>query len=350
MSTSHKQPPLRGGLAQYFVEHREVGWMALVAVLIWGAVSYRMLPQQEDPQIPARTALLVTRFAGASPQKVEELVTQKLEEKIGELDAIEEIKSQSRAGVSVITVKQVPRSKARVDQEWDKLRAKLREAQLPEGCSEPFLNTEFGNTVTLVLGITSPPWSEGQVEAQARRLRQDLAALRGDRSSAGRAAVFALYPAVVDDAHRAMVLQRFVSDARQAGVGRDFTATNGTSFILAEFQTQTNRVGLESFVREFTRSRLGSESDLHPDFSGGLVLWEGEDPAPIIRQAGLSRCSYRELEIAADRLKDALKQVASVGKVQKLGNPQEVAYLLFSIATVNGYRLATDDVIRGIAK
>ena len=25
----------KGGLARYFVEHREVGWAALVAVLVW---------------------------------------------------------------------------------------------------------------------------------------------------------------------------------------------------------------------------------------------------------------------------------------------------------------------------
>ena len=30
-----------GGLAEYFVEHREVSWLILIGVLIWGAVAYR---------------------------------------------------------------------------------------------------------------------------------------------------------------------------------------------------------------------------------------------------------------------------------------------------------------------
>src|SRR5262245_19518718 len=162
-----EKPALRGGLAQYCVEHREVSWMALVAVLIWGWASYRSLPQQEDAKIPSRTALLVTRFAGASTLKMEHLVTKKLEEKIDELESIEEITSQSRSGVSVITVKQRPDREAIVQQEWDKLRAKLREVTLPEGCGQPNLDTDFGNTLTLLFAVTSPPASEAETMARA---------------------------------------------------------------------------------------------------------------------------------------------------------------------------------------
>jgi len=163
-----EKPTLRGGLAQYCVEHREVAWMALIAVLLWGWASYRSLPQQEDAKIPSRTALVVTRFSGAGTLKLEHLVTKKLEEKIDELESIEEITSQSRPGVSVITVKQRPDSEARVQQEWDKLRAKLREVTLPEGCGTPNLDTDFGNTVTLLFGLISPPPSESETIARDR--------------------------------------------------------------------------------------------------------------------------------------------------------------------------------------
>src|SRR4030095_713548 len=49
-----------GGIAQFFVEHREVSWLALIAVLVWGGIAYTRLGQQEDPTIPQRTAMLVT--------------------------------------------------------------------------------------------------------------------------------------------------------------------------------------------------------------------------------------------------------------------------------------------------
>jgi multidrug efflux pump subunit AcrB len=78
-----------GGLARYFVEHRQVGWMALFAVLIWGVVSYRLLPQQEDPSLPPRIARVVCVMPGATASRVEELVTEPLEKKIKELQSIQ---------------------------------------------------------------------------------------------------------------------------------------------------------------------------------------------------------------------------------------------------------------------
>ena len=87
-----------GGLAQFFVEHREVSWLLLIGVMIWGTLVFVRMGQQEDPSIPHRTAMLVTAFPGATASKVEELVTKPIERKVSELQSIEEIKSQSRPG------------------------------------------------------------------------------------------------------------------------------------------------------------------------------------------------------------------------------------------------------------
>jgi len=78
----------------------------------------------------------------------EELVTKPIERKISELMYMEEIKSTSRPGISTMTIKQIPASTATIDQEWDKVRAKIAEVQLPEGTRQPWLNTDFGNTIT----------------------------------------------------------------------------------------------------------------------------------------------------------------------------------------------------------
>src|ERR1041385_5930860 len=184
---SHSErPALRGGLAQYCVEHREVAWMALIA-------------------------LVVTRFSGAGTLKLEHLVTKKLEDKIDELESIEEITSQSRPGVSVITVKQRPDSEAKVQQEWDKLRAKLREVTLPEGCGTPNLDTDFGNTVTLLFGLISPRPSESETIARANLVRSHLANLRGSIGSEGRAATLAFFPPTISEDYRTSISQRFES-------------------------------------------------------------------------------------------------------------------------------------------
>src|SRR5271165_4226616 len=207
-----------GGIAQFCVEHREVSWLALIAVLVWGAIAYTRLGQQEDPTIPQRTAMLVTVFPGATASKVEELVSKPLERKISELKSVEEIKTTSRPGISTMTIKQLPSSTATIDQEWDKVRAKLQEVQLPEGTRQPWLNTDFGNTITLLFGLVSPPITDAECVARANLLRERLAELRGGLPSTNHAAVAAFFPPSISQIYRETLRGRFETAIRAANL------------------------------------------------------------------------------------------------------------------------------------
>jgi len=187
-------PQLRGGLAQFFVEHREVGWLAMAATLLWGWFAYHSLPQQEDPTFPRHDALVVTVFPGASAQQVEQLVTHKLEARLAEQDAVEELRSQSRANVSVIYVMLRHGREAQVAQEWDKLRTWLREITLPEGCEPPRLDTEYQATATLLLSVASPHHSYRELERAAEQLEGDLKRI----ASVGRVRLFGNVPEQVE--------------------------------------------------------------------------------------------------------------------------------------------------------
>lgn len=343
----------RGGLARYFVEHREVGWLMLVLVLLWGAFAYTRLPQQEDPKIPERRAVLVTPFPGAGAAKVESLVTQKLEEKLNELECVEELKSQSRLGVSIIYITQRPARKAVVDQEWDRVRAKVAEVRLPAGCGTPALDTDFGNTVTLLFALTSPPASEGEVTARAALVRQRLERLRAGAPARGRAAVGAFFPPDFDAGYLERLQGRFVEALLAAGLASaPPRLERGASLLLADFPTGASRAELEAFLGRLQRQLAGSDGELHPDFGGPFVLMDGDDEATLLEQVRRTtppRYSYRELERAAEALQDELKQVASVGRVRLFGNVPEVVYLLYSLLNVEGYRLDPALVIHAIA-
>src|SRR6476646_9075196 len=253
MSHPNQNENKSGGLAQFCVEHREVSWLALIGVLVWGGIAYTRLGQQEDPTIPQRTAMLVTVFPGATASKVEELVSKPLERKISELKSIEEIKSTSRPGISTMTIKQLPGSTARIDQEWDKVRAKLFEVPLPDGARQPWLNTDFGNTITLLFGLVSPPITDAECVARANLLRARLAELRKGAPATNRAAVAAFLPSM--DANSIEVLRgRFEVAARAAGLAKEVRTTQGNSFMVADLDTAACRADLEHFVNTFTRT------------------------------------------------------------------------------------------------
>ena len=333
----------KGGLAQFCVEHREVSWLALIAVLVCGGMAYTKLGQQEDPTIPQRTAMLVTVFPGATASKVEELVSKPIERKISELKSIEEIKTTSRPGISTMTIKQLPASTATIDQEWDKVRAKIQEVQLPEGTRTPWLNTDFGNTITLLFGLVSPPITDAECVARANLLRKRLAELRKGVASTNHAAVAAFLPSM-DENSIEVLRGRFEVAVRAAGLAKEVRTTQGHSFILVDLETAACRAELERFIAEFTRMIIGTDRELyHPDFTRPILLMGDEDPLPQIRASAPPRYSYRTLELLARDFEDDLKQVESVGKVTKVAIVPETVYLLFSDANLAGYGLDSGD-------
>ncbi|HTS16598.1 MAG TPA: efflux RND transporter permease subunit [Verrucomicrobiae bacterium] len=338
-----------GGLAQFCVEHREVSWLALIGVLVWGGIAYTRLGQQEDPTIPQRTAMLVTVFPGATASKVEELVSKPLERKISELKSIEEIKTESRPGISTLTIKQLPASTATIDEEWDKLRAKLLEVQLPEGARMPWLNTDFGNTITMLFALVSPPITDAECVARADLLRARLAKLRQGESATNHAAVAAFLPSM-DENEIEVLRGRFETAIRAAGLANEVRTVQGHSFLLADLETSASRADLERFIADFTRTVFGTDHELwHPDFTQPIVLMGDEDPLPQIRASAPPRYSYRTLELLARDFEDELKQVDSVGKVTKIGIVPETVYLLFSEANLAGYGLTPGMVMSSIS-
>jgi multidrug efflux pump subunit AcrB len=89
-------------VARYFVEHRHISWVLFVGVLVWGVGAYQAMPKRKDPDIPVRQVAVVTPWPGQSAERVEQLVTRKIEEKIAQNIRVSEIKSRSRAGLSVV--------------------------------------------------------------------------------------------------------------------------------------------------------------------------------------------------------------------------------------------------------
>ena len=121
--------------------------LALVfGLMIFGLFSYNQLPSQEDPKITIREAVITTNFPGMSAEKIELLITKTIEEAIRELPQIDEIRSVSMPGSSIIhaeTKQTVPGEG--LDQVWDELRNELEAVRgdLPEGTGPYIINDDF---------------------------------------------------------------------------------------------------------------------------------------------------------------------------------------------------------------
>ncbi len=157
------------------IKNNRVTTTILVGLVLAGLAAYKKLPRAEDPGFTIRTAVVNTLFPGASPERVEELVTDRLEEVIQEIPELETVRSESRTGVSIIYV-DIKESYKSMRPIWDNLRRKIDDAArtLPAGTLGPFVNDEFGDVFPVVLAITGDDYSYAEIKGVADEVREDL--------------------------------------------------------------------------------------------------------------------------------------------------------------------------------
>ena len=83
--------------ARFCVENRQITLVLMVGIILWGAFGYYQMPKRKDPKFGAVRAAVICPWPGVSADKVEELVTKKIEAKIAGNVKILNIQSASRS-------------------------------------------------------------------------------------------------------------------------------------------------------------------------------------------------------------------------------------------------------------
>ncbi|MGI9333329.1 MAG: efflux RND transporter permease subunit [Gammaproteobacteria bacterium] len=165
-------------LTRFTITHARFTALVLVAALLGGMATYATQPRQEDPEITLRSAQVVTRFPGLSPERMEQLITRPIEDKIKEMPEVKDIKSVSTTGLSIVIPEVHP---AYFDMEpiWADLRNKIDDlrSSLPEGVQDPIVNDDYGRVAVVTLALTGADYTMAELKEVARDLRDSLGAL-----------------------------------------------------------------------------------------------------------------------------------------------------------------------------
>src|SRR6516165_4107699 len=165
MSSDLNTKSPRHNVARFFVENRHISWVLLVAVLAWGVWAYRVTPKRKDPDIPVRQVAVVTPWPGQSAERVEQLVTRKIEERVAQNIRVSEITSTTRPGLSVVYAEVDETVRIDTGREFDDIKVKLDAlTDLPEGAGPIQYIKEFGETSALMLTLASPPANGPQLQ------------------------------------------------------------------------------------------------------------------------------------------------------------------------------------------
>ena len=117
-------------LTKFSIDKNRVVLSILAVVMIMGIMFYTSLSRDSMPPYTIRVATIVSSFPGASPERVEELVTDKIEKIAQELPELKKVSSTSRTGLSIVTVElRMDVAPDELQPVWDRLRRKLRVCQ-----------------------------------------------------------------------------------------------------------------------------------------------------------------------------------------------------------------------------
>ena len=100
----HKIESARKGILGFFVARYRVTILIILGIAVWGIFASLTLPREANPEVKVPYAMVTALFPGASPSDVEELVTDKIEERIQNVENIKLITSTSRLSLSSIFV------------------------------------------------------------------------------------------------------------------------------------------------------------------------------------------------------------------------------------------------------
>lgn len=157
-------------LADLSMRYRTVVITLVLLLSAWGMFTFLTMPRREDPEFTIRSCVVATRWPGSPAIKVEELITDKLEEAVEGLEEVDRLESTTINGLSTIYVNltdDIPVGD--IQNVWDKVRAKVDLVRMPDNNIRPVVNDDFGDTAVMVLAIYQKPL-EGQTEVDPRVL------------------------------------------------------------------------------------------------------------------------------------------------------------------------------------
>ena len=163
-------------ITSFSINNNRITITVLLTLLFAGINTYNQMPRNEDPGFLIRVAMVQTIFPGASPERVEMLITDPLEKAIQEIPEIDFISSESKTGISVIYVN-IKESEKILRPIWDNLRRKVERVtpSLPDGIAgPPVVNDEFGDVFGILIGMTGEGFNYAEMKDIADEVRDDL--------------------------------------------------------------------------------------------------------------------------------------------------------------------------------
>jgi multidrug efflux pump subunit AcrB len=157
-------------MIEFFLSRRVLANLLTLFLIVVGTFAFLTMRREMIPEFTFFTVMIETRYPGASPAEVEELVTTPIEDEIRMIDGIDRVESSSLENLSTIVVRLDDHlSEAEVDRAVvDIQQAVNRVRDLPKETEVPVVREITSNDPIVILGVAG-----GTLEARDQ-LAEDL--------------------------------------------------------------------------------------------------------------------------------------------------------------------------------
>jgi len=158
----------------FFIKNYRFTYLIILASIALGFFFLFTMPREADPEVKVPFASVVTVYPGANPRDVEELITNKLEEKIKDIDNLNKFSSSSGLGASSIFVEF--EAEADITSSMQKLRDAVNQAkvQLPQEAEEPIVSEINITDIPIVTYSLVGDFSDTELKEYADVLKQEF--------------------------------------------------------------------------------------------------------------------------------------------------------------------------------
>jgi len=164
-------------LSEWAIQHRSLVAYFMIVLSVFGALSYRMLGREEDPNFTIKTMVITAQWPGASAEEVIRQVTERIEKKLESLDTLDYTRSVTSAGNTTIFLNLKPTTRGEaVTRSWVRVRNIISDIKstLPSNVVGPFFNDDFGDVFGNVYAFTSDGLTQRQLRDYVEEARRDI--------------------------------------------------------------------------------------------------------------------------------------------------------------------------------
>ncbi len=173
-----------GSLVEFAVARWQFTVLMFLMFAALGVSNWLSIPRAEDPDFPVPIFTTIVVYPGASPEDMEQLVTEPIEKKLDALDDVIKLTSTSSDGLAVIQVEFDPN--VDVERKYDQV---VREINALRGSLPAALQrlevkrSENSDLSVFQLALAAPLTPYAQLDDIAKRFETDLARVSGVKTS-----------------------------------------------------------------------------------------------------------------------------------------------------------------------